>query len=178
MVAHHHCFLIRKYVVDDSLVYIYLLSINFLLGARDIKINKTLPHSWVLSQVGESDMEKRSFNTMQKTYKADSIYIGERFWVKWKLNCRLWAQVRVCQSKTIDKVILGGGTIYAKLSHERHNMHVWNRSTFTLMGHHKLDEGVEGELGGKVDVVPELWCHLTKSNGVESLKANVSTWCS
>lgn len=53
-------------------------------------------------------MKKRGFNTMQKTQSRQYIYWGKIF-EEMKAELQVVAQVRVCQSKTIDKVIFGGG---------------------------------------------------------------------
>lgn len=61
-------------------------------------------------------MEKRSFNTMQKNTKQTVYILGKDFFYEMKAELQVVAQVRVCQSKTIDKSHFGWEeTIYAKL---------------------------------------------------------------
>ena len=50
---------------------------------------------------------------MQKTQSRQYIY-WEKIFEKMKAELQVVVQVRVCQSKTIDKVILGGGKRLSK----------------------------------------------------------------
>ena len=47
-------------------------------------------------------MKKRDFNTMQKTQSRHYIY-WEKIFEEMKAELQVVAQVRVCQSKTIDR---------------------------------------------------------------------------
>lgn len=51
---------------------------------------------------------------MQKTQSRQYIY-WEKIFEKMKAELQVVVQVRVCQSKTIDKVILGGGNNICKV---------------------------------------------------------------